>query len=168
MKIAITGYSGSGKSTTARIIGEKYNIPVLHLDSVHWLKNWQERNREESKKIVAHFMKENESWVIDGNYKAFMQAERFEQADIILYFSFNRFTCLLRAVKRWLEYRGSTRPDMTEGCNEKLDFEFIKWILWDGRTAEKQKNYKNMCNKYSKKVVILKNQRQLDEFIKSL
>jgi len=37
MKIAVNGYSGSGKSTLARRLGELYQIPVLHLDTVHWL-----------------------------------------------------------------------------------------------------------------------------------
>lgn len=168
MKIAILGYSGSGKSTTARILGEKFGIPVLHLDTVHFLENWQEREKDESRLIVERFMSENDSWVIDGNYKAFRQQQRLEQADRILFFNFNRFVCFLRIFSRWIKYRGKTRPDMAEGCNEKLDFRFAKWILYDGRTPAKQKSYNNMCKKYSNKVVILKNQRQLDSFFKSL
>lgn len=48
MKIAVIGYSGSGKSTLAGVLGERYDIPVLHLDRVHFLPDWQER--EDSKK----------------------------------------------------------------------------------------------------------------------
>ena len=168
MKIAIVGYSGSGKSTTARIIGEKYSIPVLHLDSVHWMKNWTERPVDESVQIVSDFMHSNDSWVIDGNYKKLCQTERFAQADKIIFFGFNRFTCLFRIIKRWLKFRGKTRPDIAVGCNEKIDYEFIRWVLIDGRTAEKQKGYQNMCKKYSNKVVILKTQRQVDDFIKKI
>ncbi|MBQ8603303.1 MAG: DNA topology modulation protein [Oscillospiraceae bacterium] len=168
MKIAIVGYSGSGKSTTAQKLGEKFNIPVLYLDSVHWMENWTERPHEESKTMVADFMAKNDSWVIDGNYKTLLQAERFEQADMILFFSFNRFTCLYRVVKRWLKYRGTSRPDIAQGCNEKIDFEFVRWVLWDGRTPRKRRGYENMCKKYSNKVVILKNQRQLDDFLQTL
>ena len=40
MKIQICGYSGSGKSTLACALGKKYNIPVLHMDSVNWYGNW--------------------------------------------------------------------------------------------------------------------------------
>ncbi len=29
MKICVTGYSGAGKSTLAKILGKKYNLPVL-------------------------------------------------------------------------------------------------------------------------------------------
>jgi len=168
MKIAVIGYSGSGKSTTARIIGEKYNIPVLHLDSVYWMENWQQRTTEECRIIVEDFLTKNDNWIIDGNYKALYQAKRFDRADKILFFDFGRFTCFYRAFIRWLKYRGKTRPDMAAGCNEKFDFEFIKWILFDGRTPQKQKVYENMCKKYSNKVIILKNQRQLDDFLKTL
>ena len=167
MKIAITGYSGGGKSTTAQLLGEKYSIPVLHLDSVHWMENWTERPAEQSKAIVADFLAANDSWVIDGNYKALLQAERFEQADIIVFLSFNRFTCLFRALARYKKYKGRTRPDMAPGCNEKFDSEFAKWILLDGRTSQKRKSYRDMCKKHSNKVVILKNQRQLDSFLEN-
>ena len=168
MKIAIIGYSGSGKSTTAHKLAEKYNIPVLHLDSVYWMENWTERPVQQSKAIVAQFMLDNDSWVIDGNYKALLQAERFDRADMIVFFSFNRFTCFFRALGRYIKYKGRTRPDMAPGCNEKFDFEFMKWILLDGRTTQKKKAYRNMCKKYSNKVVILKNQKQLDSFLENL
>ncbi len=165
MKIVILGYSGSGKSTTARNIGQKYDIPVLHLDTVYWQENWQVRPVEESKAIVADFMAENKSWVIEGNYKALYQEERFRQADKILFFNFNRFTCFSRALGRYMKYKGKTRPDMASGCNEKFDLEFMRWILKDGRTPQKKKAYTNMCEKYADKVVIISNQKQLDNFL---
>ena len=45
MKIAIIGYSGSGKSTLAKKISEKYNYPLLYLDTVNFEANWKERNK---------------------------------------------------------------------------------------------------------------------------
>lgn len=165
MKIAILGYSGSGKSTTARILGEKYNLPVLFLDTVQFMENWQERPVDESKRIVAQFMAANNGWVIDGNYKALLQKERLEQADKIIFFNFNRFTCFCRAFSRYMKYKGNTRPDMARGCNEKFDREFAKWILWEGRTAKRKKAYADMCKKYADKVTIIRNQKQLDKFL---
>ena len=40
MKIAILGHSGSGKSTLARALGDKYGLPVLHFDAIHFLPGW--------------------------------------------------------------------------------------------------------------------------------
>lgn len=168
MKIAMLGYSGSGKSTTAALLAEKYSIPVLFLDTVQFMENWQERPLEDSKRIVADFMASNSSWIIDGNYKAFLQNERLEQADMIVFFSFNRFTCFCRAFGRFMKYKGKTRPSMATGCNEKFDMEFARWILWDGRTEQKKKAYSDMCKKYSDKVIIIRNQKQLNNFLKNI
>lgn len=168
MKISIIGYSGSGKSTSAKKLGELYNIPVLHLDTVQFLKNWQERPVEESQKIVSDFMTENESWVIDGNYSAFLQKERFEQADLILFFDFPRRVCFPRAFKRFLKFKGKSRPDMTSGCNEKFDFQFAKWILVDGRAKKYRDKYENNMKIYAEKAVRLKNQKQADDLFQNL
>ena len=63
-------------------------------------------------------------------------------------------------------YSGKSRPDMARGCNEKLDHEFVSWILFTSRTAEKQKKRQFLRQKYAMKMRIIKNQRQLDRFIK--
>lgn len=166
MKIAVLGYSGAGKSTLAARLGELYGLPVLHLDTVHFLPGWKERELSEKRRIVADFMRDNDGWIIDGNYSAQFREKRLEQADMIVLMLFDRFSCLCRVIKRYRSFKGKTRPDMGEGCIEKLDFEFVRWVLHDGRTKKKKADYKAICDKYPDKVTMLKNQRQLDEFIR--
>lgn len=168
MKIAILGHSGSGKSTLAACLGKLYGAPVLHLDKVHFLPDWGERSDDEKRKIVGDFLNENESWVIDGNYTKLFYNERTEQADKIIILLFGRFTCLKRVIKRYRTNRGRTRPDMAEGCTEKLDGEFVRWVLLDGRTKSKKAKFKAVREKFPDKTTVLKNQRQLDEFIRNL
>lgn len=168
MRISVIGYSGAGKSTLADALGKLYNIPVLHLDSVHFLPGWQEREDSEKRRIVEDFMRENSCWVIDGNYRRLLYDERTEQADMIAELLFNRFACLNRVWKRYRKYKGKTRPDMGEGCPEKLDREFVTWVLKDGRTKNKKRHYKAVCERYSEKTVVLKNQRDLDKFMREL
>jgi hypothetical protein len=55
---------------------------------------------------------------------------------------------------------------MAEGCNEKFDFEFATWILWHGRAKKTKDRNKSLMSKYGEKVVVIKNQKQLDEYIK--
>ena len=43
----IVGQPGSGKSTLARLMGEKTDLPVIHVDRIHHLPGWVERPREE-------------------------------------------------------------------------------------------------------------------------
>lgn len=164
MKIVIIGYSGSGKSTLAKILGRAYNTEVLHLDSVHWLPGWKKRNDEDKSQITDDFLNSHSSWVIDGNYSNLFYDRRMEEADMIIFLNFNRFSCLLRAFRRYFKYRGSTRDDIGKGCPEKMDFEFIRWILHDGRSKRAKARYAGVIRKYSQKTVIIRNQRELDEY----
>ena len=164
MKIAILGYSGSGKSTLAKHLKIFFYISVLYLDTVQFESNWKERNRKEAINIVSEFMCKSD-WIIDGNYTSFLQSERLEQADYIIFLSFSRFNCLWRAYKRFLTYKHTTRESVAEGCNEKLDLEFVWWILYKGRTKEKINHYNSVLKLYRSKTIIIKNQKQLNDFI---
>ncbi len=56
MKIAVIGFSGGGKSTLARRLGDLYGVEVLHLDTVYHLSGWRSRPREESRAMVEAFL----------------------------------------------------------------------------------------------------------------
>lgn len=165
MKIAVMGYSGSGKSTLARELGELYGVPVLHLDRVQFLPGWRERPKDEQLSLVRRFMDENGSWVIDGNYSNLLQERRLAEADKVVFLLFNRFDSLRRVVRRYRRYRGKTRPDMGEGCREKLDAEFLRWVLWQGRTKEKRDGFERKRKLCGAKCAVLKNQRQIDRWL---
>ena len=165
MKIAILGYSGSGKSTLARLLADKYHTDVLHFDTVQFLPNWVIRTEEEKRAITKEFLDAHDAWVIDGNYSKLCYERRMEEADTIILLLFNRFSCLLRAFRRYLTYKNATRPDMAEGCNEKFDWEFIKWILYLGRTKQTRDRFKQVIADYPDKTIVIKNQKQLDQYL---
>lgn len=167
MKIAVMGYSGAGKSTLARTLGERYGIPVLHFDQVHWAPGWQERDRDEARGMVHEFMEQPE-WVIDGNYTKFQHDRRMSEADKIIFLDLPRFTCLLRAWKRYFRYRGRTREDMSEGCPEKMDLEFIIWLLFKGREDSRRAKFQKIIDKYPEKSIVLRNQKEIDRFLEGL
>ena len=162
MKIHICGYSGSGKSTLARALGEKYNIPVLHLDSVQWYGNWQCRSNEEQTEMVNKFLAENDSWVIDGNYTKICP-RRFSECDLLILLQFNRFYCFKKCYARYKKFNGSPRPDLP--CNEKFDFEFAWWILHEGRTRKRRNKFKKFAEN-AKSALVFKSKRALDKWLK--
>lgn len=165
MKIAILGYAGSGKSTLAKELGELYGIPVLHLDTVMFLPDWKERPKDEQLAIVQDFMDTHDGWVIDGNYSNLLQERRLEEADQVLFLLFPRLLSFARVVKRYRRYRGRSRPDMAEGCSEKLDASFAWWVLWRGRAKSKRDGFERKRKACGAKGVVLKNQRQIDRWL---
>lgn len=168
MKIAVIGYSGSGKSTLAGKLGRLYNCPVLYLDTIQFEAGWKERDVESAINMVKKFMDENNKWVIDGNYTKFLRAKRLDEADKIIFLNFSRWTCFYQAYKRYCNYKGKTRESMAEGCDEKLDYEFIKWILCDGRSMERKRQYADTIRKYGPKTAVLKNRVQVEVFLQEL
>ena len=163
MKIAILGYSGSGKSTLAGSLASHYDLPVLHFDTVQFLPGWVIRPESEKEAITKSFLDTHDAWVIDGNYSKLSFQRRIEEADVIVLLLFNRLSCLYRVTRRYLTYKNATRPDMAEGCREKLDPEFLKWILWDGRNKQARKRYLDILTCYPEKTLLIKNQRQLNQ-----
>ena len=147
----------------SRFFREQHQLPVLHLDTVQFIENWQERNRQEALQMVATFM-EQDSWVIDGNYSKFYQERRLEEADHVILLLFSPFASLKRIIERRVKYRNTARPDMAEGCPEKIDGEFLWWVLYKGRNKAKRQHYQAIQKQYPEKVIVIKNQQQLTRF----
>jgi adenylate kinase family enzyme len=125
-RIAILGCSGGGKSTLARALGKKLDLPVIHLDALHWLPGWVERDRAEFRAMLTEALR-GERWIVDGNYSHSADI-RLPLADTILVIDRSRWLCIWRVLWRWLSHLGRTRADMGEGCPEKVDWEFIQFI----------------------------------------
>lgn len=127
-KILIIGSGGAGKSTLARNLHEATGIELIHLDKVFWQPNWIKTPDDEWGKTVENLLK-LDSWIMDGNFGGTMEM-RIAAADTVIFFDLPRALCVWQAYKRFLLYRNINRPDMAEGCNEKFDMEFLRWI-WD-------------------------------------
>jgi adenylate kinase family enzyme len=125
-KVLVVGSGGAGKSTFARRLGGLLDIEVVHLDSLYWQAGWVETPKDVWAEMVAEAVR-RDAWVMDGNYSGTLDI-RLKACDTLILLDMPRLTCLRRVWRRFIRYRGRTRPDMTEGCEEKLDWEFILWI----------------------------------------
>ena len=164
MKIAVMGYSGAGKSTLSRALSQRLDLPLLHLDKVQYTAGWQERDRAEALSMVEAFMCQD-SWVIDGNYSGFLQDRRLKEADLIVFLDLPRLTCLRQAWGRYRQFRGQVRESAADGCCEKFDLEFFRWLVWDGRSRKRQTRYRTLMKLYREKAVVLKSRRQIQSFL---
>ena len=125
-RVLVLGNGGAGKSTFARRMGERFSLPVVHLDKLWWLPGWQNRSREQFDALLAEELSKP-AWVMDGNYERTLPA-RLAAADAAVFLDIPARTCLEGAYARVEAYAGRTRPDMTEGCPERADGEFEAWI----------------------------------------
>ena len=138
-RILVIGSPGAGKSTLAHALAGQTGLPLHHLDRMHWLPGWVERDRDEGRAELAEVLAE-ERWIIDGNYGSLLPM-RLERADTAIWLDYPTRLCLWQVLKRWWQYRGRSRPDMTEGCPERLNLEFLIYVLafrsnWQARNAQ--------------------------------
>ena len=125
-RVLVLGSSGSGKSTFAQRLGDLLDIEVIHLDSYYWQPNWVATPAVEWAERLKGFLI-GDRWVMDGNYPDSLDL-RLGYADTVIFMDQGRWVCLWRCFKRYVMYRGENRPELVEGCNEKIDLDFLKWI----------------------------------------
>ena len=161
-RIVIIGCGGSGKSTLARTLGGRTGLPVIHLDKLFWTPGWVSVSQAEFDVLHEEAIA-GDHWILDGNFNRTMP-RRLERCDTVIWLDFSRTACLLGVVKRILTTYGTVRPDMGEGCPERVDLDFLKWV-WNFN-ANKRERYHAMLEQLAdKKVIILKNRRQVRSFL---
>jgi hypothetical protein len=57
---------------------------------------------------------------------------------------------------------------MAKGCIEKMDLEFIWWILHEGRTKKRRNHYKQIERDFKDKIVILKKPKEVDLYLQKI
>jgi adenylate kinase family enzyme len=127
-RVLIIGSSGAGKSTLSVALAARTKLPLIHLDTEYWNPGWVPTPDDEWHSIVEG-LAERDSWIMEGNFSGTFPI-RMPRADTIILVTRPRWLCLARAFWRFLKYRGVTRPDLADGCPEKFDPAFYKWI-WD-------------------------------------
>ncbi|MEK6283901.1 MAG: DNA topology modulation protein [Acidobacteriota bacterium] len=125
-KVLVIGSGGAGKSTFARRLGELLELEVIHLDSIYWSAGWVEMPKAEWQRAVEELLHRS-AWIMDGNYSGTL-ALRVEACDTVIFLDMSRLLCLWHVLKRAVLYRDARRPDIPEGCPERLNWEFIRWI----------------------------------------
>ncbi len=164
-RILIIGCSGAGKSTLARALGEKLDLPVTHLDQLWWSPGWEHVTREEFDQKLQSVLWQRR-WIIDGNFSRTIQ-QRLSRCDTLIYLDFSRWACLRGMLQRVLGSYGKVRPDMSPGCPERFDWEFIKFI-WNFNKNNRVRNYTYLAQAKHANCIVLKNRKEVQAFLESL
>ncbi|GLQ15815.1 adenylate kinase [Maritalea porphyrae] len=163
-RLLIVGCSGSGKSTLGRRVGAKLGLPVVHMDQHFFRTGWEIKPDHEWNAIVDELVA-GDSWVMDGNYSNTFE-RRIKRADTVIFLDFPTWFCVYRVLKRWLTHLGKTRIDAAPGCPEKMDFEFLSYVVNYNRRS-KPKMLKIMQG-FDGEFVRLKSVKAIDAFVAQL
>ena len=130
----IVGQPGSGKSTLARAIGNVTGLPVVHIDRIHWQLGWVERSKAEKTRMCLE-AEAGERWIFEGGHSVTWPS-RLARADLLVWLDRPVGLRLWRVLKRAVTQLGHTRPDMADGCPERLSTlpEFVHYIVTTARS----------------------------------
>jgi adenylate kinase family enzyme len=164
-RIMIIGSCGSGKTTLAMQLSKKINLPVIHLDKEYWQAGWVETPKElwieKQRKLLL-----DDCWIVDGNYGGSLDI-RLEKADTVIFLDYNRYLCLYRVLRRWISNMGKVRVDMADGCIEKIDLPFIKFV-WRFLIDSRNKIVNKIKEYNSVNVISFRKPKETKWFLRSL
>ena len=167
-RILIIGNAGSGKTTFAKVLAEKTNLPLIHLDKLFWCGEWEHLSREEFDDVLQKELDKPE-WIIDGNFSRTLP-HRLEYADTVFYFDLPTITCLWGSTVRVIKNYGKTRDDMGGNCPEYFDKQkasLYKAIFSFNRTHRKK--YRKLLGEQKNiNVVIFKSRKQATCYLNKL
>lgn len=162
-RILVIGSGGAGKSTFARELGAILDLPVIHLDQAYWKPGWETPSKKEWARKVDSLIAQHE-WIMDGNFGGTLP-QRMKRADAVILLDISRWICLWRVLQRYVKYRGRHRPEMTPGCHERFDKEFVKWI-WNYPSKSRPAKLALLeSTPPDQRVVILNSNREISLFL---
>jgi len=165
-RVLVIGSGGAGKSTLAARIAARAGLPLVHLDALYWHRGWVETPKAEWARVVGE-LAARDAWVMDGNYGGTLP-DRLQACDTVIFLDLPRVVCAWRVTRRWLRYRGRTRPDMAEGCDERMTWEFLRWIWTFPRRRRPEVLRQLAALDAGQRVVILRSAADVARFVAAL
>lgn len=136
-RILVMGSSGSGKSTFAKRLSDITDIPVVSVDALFWKPGWVESEKAEfHERLTAAALQPR--WIMDGNFTSHLVELRRDACDTLIWFDLPRSTCMMGILTRIAKSYGRVRPEMADGCPEKIDLKFFHYV-WTFRARIRPK-----------------------------
>ena len=137
-RIVVVGVTGSGKTTLARRLAERFGISHVELDGLNWEANWVQASTEVFRERVTEATA-GDGWVVDGNYRKTHDIT-WPRATMIVWLDYPFLLIMWRLGLRILR-RAVTRERLWNGNQENLLkhlFTKDSLILWALQTYKRR------------------------------
>ncbi|MFT8322146.1 MAG: DNA topology modulation protein FlaR [Bacillus sp. (in: firmicutes)] len=164
-KIHIIGSVGSGKTTLAKLLSIKLNIPYYELDNIVWKRHpaGDTRRTEEEREQCLYPILQNEKWIIEGAHYQEWITSSLHQAECIIFLDPNYAVRTYRIIKRFIWQKIGW---------EKSHYKptvpiFLKMFVWNRNFEEAGKPmlFDTYGKLYENKLVVIKNKREMKKLL---
>lgn len=137
------GTSGAGKTTLARSLAVRFQVPHIELDAINWQPGWHGLDKHDPCEFARRVKEAIEvgSWVADGNYGV-VRDLIWRRATHLVWLDYGRRVIMARVIRRSV-LRAMLRTDLWAGNRERWR-RFLQpshpirwaWRTWKRRRAE--------------------------------
>lgn len=164
-KIHIIGSVASGKTTLAKDLSMKLQIPYYELDNVVWKRSdsGDIRRSEEERKAHLLSITQTDRWIVEGVHSEEWVSGSFQQADVIVFLDTNYSKRTYRIVKRYVKQklgqeRAHYQPNLTI---------FFKMFKWNKHFEQVGKPFFfHTYKQYQNKIFVIKNENELSDLFR--
>ena len=167
-KILILGGIGSGKTTLGRKLSKILKIKHSQLDNIVYKKrNAYEKHKPKIRDKKVKRILKRKKWIIEGFYSRSWTHPIYRQADIIIILKIKVSSSKRRVITRFLKRRISFIKK-GENINKKFKtmLKLLKYV--DQYPKKYFKREKAIVKKFKKEHIILRNNKEVKEFLNAL
>ncbi|KAA3640754.1 MAG: AAA family ATPase [Proteobacteria bacterium] len=157
--ILIFGNSGSGKTTLAKSLCQSHGLAHLDLDTLAWEATTPSvrKSLSASKKDIDHFIKTNDSWVIEGCYTDLLELAEPHSSEII-FMNLPIEMCIANAKSRpWEPHKYKSKQAQDNNLEMLIDWISLYTTRDDTFSMVAHQNFYHNYN--GKKKIISNNQK---------
>lgn len=163
-KIHIIGSVGSGKTTLARELSSKLNVPFYELDNVVWKRHKELEDIRRTEKEREEFLNtliSSDTWIIEGIHNEEWVTNSFRNAELIIFLDTNYSVRTYRIIRRFLLQKLGL-----EKSNYKPTLKiFFKMFKWNRHFEEVGKpKFYNEFGKYDDKILVVTNKKEIENY----